>query len=65
MNAVKIDKTDTCEAHCDQGDFDMIAGPYPQPTSATVLDQAAMHSMTSGHTVAEFFHSDMHVRPVQ
>jgi hypothetical protein len=64
MHAIKIDKTSTCEAHCTHGDFDMAAGPYPEPTQAAVLNQAAMHSMETGHTVDEVVRSDMHVHRI-
>jgi hypothetical protein len=61
MHPIRIDRTETCEAHCREGDFDMTAGPYPLLTISAVLNLAALHSMATGHTVGEIIRSELSV----
>ncbi len=64
MFTVKVDKTDTCSAHCEQGDFDLALGDEHGLNAGQILNRAALHSMETGHDVKEDVHSEMKVHPV-
>ncbi len=64
MYKVVVDHHDTCRVHCECGDFDMELLPHSGPSSREILNQAAIHSMETGHIVDEEIRTILRVHPV-
>jgi hypothetical protein len=64
VTPVRIDSAEAVTVTCRSGDFSESATGQSYPlTVSSVLADAAMHAMVSGHTVEEHFTRDGTVHP--
>jgi hypothetical protein len=61
MSAIHIDGHTVAMVRCESGDFQ--ADAHDSAEVQSVLADAAMHAMSTGHTVVEHVASDRTVRP--